>query len=59
MMFRAVFWVVLPCKMIDEHHLTRQYTPEDSYEHHINFIGNNSFVFIIGLTPSSSEVMNE
>jgi hypothetical protein len=28
MMFRAVFWVVLQCKMI-----TRQYNPEDSSEH--------------------------
>jgi hypothetical protein len=38
MMFRAVFWVVLPCKMIvDLHfgnHFTRQYNPEDSSEHH-------------------------
>jgi hypothetical protein len=33
-MFRAVFWVVLPCKMIVDHHFTRQYNPEDSSEHH-------------------------
>jgi hypothetical protein len=49
MMFRAVFWVILPCKMIvDLHpmmeavrtsetsvdnHFTRQYNPEDSSEH--------------------------
>jgi hypothetical protein len=45
MMFRAVFWVVLPCKMIVEavrtsetsvdNHFTRQYNPEDSSEHEI------------------------
>jgi hypothetical protein len=29
MMFRAVFWVVLPCKII------RQYNPEDRSEHHL------------------------
>jgi uncharacterized membrane protein len=28
-MFRAVFWVILPCKMIVD-----QYNPEDSSEHH-------------------------
>jgi hypothetical protein len=49
-MFRAVFWVVLPCKMIVgrqsfytavqprrqlvDNHFTRQYNPEDSSEHH-------------------------
>jgi hypothetical protein len=33
-MFRAVFWVVLPCKMIVGNHFTRQYNPEDSSEHH-------------------------
>jgi hypothetical protein len=32
MMFRAVFWVVLPCKMIVDQ-FTRQYNPEDSSEH--------------------------
>jgi hypothetical protein len=31
-MFRAVFWVILPCKMIDNH-FTRQYNPEYSSEH--------------------------
>jgi hypothetical protein len=50
MMFRIVFWNVLPCKMIvdrrfkrayclhhqipDDNHFTRQYIPEDNYEHH-------------------------
>jgi hypothetical protein len=29
MMFRAVFWVILPCKMIVDNH----YNPEDSSEH--------------------------
>jgi hypothetical protein len=38
MMFRAVLWVVLPCKMIDDNHFTRQYNPEDSSEHQLNFI---------------------
>jgi hypothetical protein len=33
-MFRSVFWVVLPCKMIVDNHFTRQYNPEDSSEHH-------------------------
>jgi hypothetical protein len=34
MMFRADFWVVLPCKMkwVDNN-FTRQYNPEDSSEH--------------------------
>jgi hypothetical protein len=34
MMFRAVFWVVLPSKMIVGKHFTRQYNPEDSSEYH-------------------------
>jgi hypothetical protein len=37
MMFRIVFWDVLPCKMIVDHfvdHFTRQYIPEDNSEHH-------------------------
>jgi hypothetical protein len=33
-MFTAVFWVMLPCKMIVDNHFTRQYNPEDSSEHH-------------------------
>jgi hypothetical protein len=35
-MFRAVFWVILPCKIVDRrfNHFTRQYNPEDSSEHH-------------------------
>jgi hypothetical protein len=43
-LFRAVFWVILPCKMIVDrrfrgtycldNHFTRQYNPEDSSEHH-------------------------
>jgi hypothetical protein len=33
-MFRGVFWVILPCKMIVDNHFTRQYNPEDSSEHH-------------------------
>jgi hypothetical protein len=36
MMFRAVFWIILPCKMIVDKHFTRQYNPEDSSEHHLN-----------------------
>jgi hypothetical protein len=45
MMFRIVFWDVLPCKMIVEavrtsetsvdNHFTRQYIPEDNSEHEI------------------------
>jgi hypothetical protein len=50
MMFRAVFWVILLCKMIVsevmmeavhtsetsvDNHFTRQYNPEDSSEHNI------------------------
>jgi hypothetical protein len=35
LLFRAVFWVVLPCKMIVDNHFTRQYNPENSSEHHI------------------------
>jgi hypothetical protein len=51
MMFRAVFWVVMPCKMTHSslmmeagrtsetsvaNHFTRQYNPEDSSEHQAN-----------------------
>jgi hypothetical protein len=32
-MFRIVFWDVLPFKMVDNH-FTRQYIPEDNFEHH-------------------------
>jgi hypothetical protein len=33
MMFRIVFWDVLPCKIIVDNHFTRQYIPEDNSEH--------------------------
>jgi hypothetical protein len=33
MMFRIVFWDVLPCKMIVDNHFTQQYIPEDNSEH--------------------------
>jgi hypothetical protein len=40
-LIRAVFWVILPCKVIVDrrfrgayNHFTRQYNPEDSSEHH-------------------------
>jgi hypothetical protein len=36
MMFRAVFWDILPCKMIVDNQFTRQYNPEDSSEHDFN-----------------------
>jgi hypothetical protein len=39
MMFWAVFWVVLPCKMIVDNHFTRQYNPEDSSEHERSLLG--------------------
>jgi hypothetical protein len=32
--FRIVFWDVLPCKIIVDNYLTRQYIPEDNSEHH-------------------------
>jgi hypothetical protein len=32
MMFRIVFWDVLPCKIIVDNHFTRQYIPEDNSE---------------------------
>jgi hypothetical protein len=32
MMFRIVFWDVLPCKMIVDNHFTQQYIPEDNSE---------------------------
>jgi hypothetical protein len=32
MMFRVVFWDVLPCKMIVDNYFTRQYIPEDNSE---------------------------
>jgi hypothetical protein len=28
-MFRVVFWDILPCKMIVDNHFTRQYIPEE------------------------------
>jgi hypothetical protein len=34
MMFRIVFWDVLPCKMIVDNNFTRQYIPDDNSEHH-------------------------
>jgi hypothetical protein len=33
MMFRIVFWDVLPCKMIVNNHFTQQYIPQDNSEH--------------------------
>jgi hypothetical protein len=33
MMFRIVFWDVLPCKIIVDNYFTRQYIPEDNSEH--------------------------
>jgi len=33
MMFRIVFWDVLPCKIIVDHYFTRQYIPEDNFKH--------------------------
>jgi hypothetical protein len=51
MMFRAVFWDILPYKMIVlmmeavrtsetsvDNHFTRQYIPEDSSEHHADLM---------------------
>jgi hypothetical protein len=35
MMFRIVFWDVLPCKIIVDNHFTRQYIPEDNSENHL------------------------
>jgi hypothetical protein len=32
MMFRIVFWDILPCKMIVDNLFTRQYIPEDNSE---------------------------
>jgi hypothetical protein len=33
MMFRAVFWDILTCKIIVDNNYTRQYIPEDNSEH--------------------------
>jgi hypothetical protein len=44
MMFRAVFWVILPCKMIVDNHFTQQYNPEDSSEHGIEIPVLSDFV---------------
>jgi hypothetical protein len=33
MMFRIVFWDVLPYKMIVDNHFTQQYIPEENSEH--------------------------
>jgi hypothetical protein len=43
MMFRVVFWDILPCKMIVDNHFTRQYNPEDSSEHQLSIIYTNEF----------------
>jgi hypothetical protein len=37
MMFRIVFWDVLPCKMIVDH-FTWQYIPEDNSEQYISYL---------------------
>jgi hypothetical protein len=36
MMFRVVFWDVLPCKIIVDNYFARQYIPEDNSEQHVN-----------------------
>jgi hypothetical protein len=41
MMFRAVFWVVLPCKLNVDNQFTRQYNAEDSSEH-LQALGNTA-----------------
>jgi hypothetical protein len=33
MMFRVVFWDILPCKIIVDSNFTWQYIPEDNSEH--------------------------
>jgi hypothetical protein len=33
-LFRIVFWDVLPCKILVDNYFTRQYIPEDNSEHH-------------------------
>jgi hypothetical protein len=39
-MFRIVFWDVLPCKIIVDKYFTRQYIPEDNSEHHTRRLEN-------------------
>jgi hypothetical protein len=34
MMFRIVFWDVLPCRITVDNYFTRQYIPKDNSEHH-------------------------
>jgi hypothetical protein len=62
MMFRALFWVVLPCKVIVDNHFTRQYNPEDSSEHNLTqFFGRCLLLtVVIGLwwSRSNSSVMS-
>jgi hypothetical protein len=61
MMFRAVFWVILQCKMIVDHHFTRQYNPEDSSEHFCNCLNCQQLISFVSCsehllilwTPSS------
>jgi hypothetical protein len=43
MMFRAVFWVILPCKVIVDNQFTRQYNPEDSSELNKMLVNNDNF----------------
>jgi hypothetical protein len=35
MMFRVVFWDILPCKIIADNIFTLQYIQDDNSEHHI------------------------
>jgi hypothetical protein len=67
MMFRAVFWVVMPCKMVVEStlmmeavrtsetsvddHFTRQYNPEDSSEQTKGTNKNTAFTIFSPKTP--------
>jgi hypothetical protein len=46
LMFRIVFWDVLPCKIIVDNYFTRQYILEDNSEHHTRRRENLIHVYI-------------
>jgi hypothetical protein len=56
MMFRIVFWDVLPCKMIVDNNFTRQYIPEDNSEQEVSYF--NFLDFIIQDACQNSKLTN-
>jgi hypothetical protein len=49
MMFRVIFWDILPCKMI-----TRQYIPEDNSEHPLRYFRYLLFAYVNNFTYANN-----